>query len=174
MPHFPKPFYRSARKAWFVQIGSRQISLGTDRDDVPPESPPRASKSDLVAVAGFRGKTPRYRHLPLVQRQRIVAENQGTADLPHLYALAAKQRPGLPPAILARFVLALACLVAGKPKDDCCALLTRQWPEVAVMLHWQADIAPLVFPNTLVSPKLLRDASVTMANPGFVPHWNVG
>jgi hypothetical protein len=32
MPHFPKPFYRSARGAWFVQIGARQIKLDSDRE----------------------------------------------------------------------------------------------------------------------------------------------
>jgi integrase len=32
MPHFPKPFFRSARSAWFVQIGARQINLGADRE----------------------------------------------------------------------------------------------------------------------------------------------
>jgi len=28
MPHFPKPFFRSARNAWFVQVGDRQIKTG--------------------------------------------------------------------------------------------------------------------------------------------------
>lgn len=31
MPHYPKPFFRTARKAWFVQLGSRQINLGSDQ-----------------------------------------------------------------------------------------------------------------------------------------------
>ena len=31
MAHFPKPFFRTARNSWFVQIGPRQINLGTDR-----------------------------------------------------------------------------------------------------------------------------------------------
>jgi integrase len=29
---FPKPFYRSARKAWFLQVGGKQIKLGPERD----------------------------------------------------------------------------------------------------------------------------------------------
>jgi integrase len=34
MPHFPKPFYRSARKAWFVQLlDGRQVNLGPDREE---------------------------------------------------------------------------------------------------------------------------------------------
>jgi integrase len=32
VPHFPKPFFRSARNAWYVQIGTRQVKLGADRD----------------------------------------------------------------------------------------------------------------------------------------------
>jgi hypothetical protein len=31
--HFPKPFFRSARNAWFVQIGDRQIKLATGKDE---------------------------------------------------------------------------------------------------------------------------------------------
>lgn len=60
MPHFPKPFFRSSRDAWFVQIGSRQIRLGADQDEafrryhelmtVSPEAPPPAIRSELVAV----------------------------------------------------------------------------------------------------------------------------
>jgi hypothetical protein len=30
---FPKPFWRSARKSWFVQIAGRQVRLGPDEDD---------------------------------------------------------------------------------------------------------------------------------------------
>ena len=33
MPHFPKPFFRTARNAWFVQVGPRQINLGVDKDE---------------------------------------------------------------------------------------------------------------------------------------------
>jgi hypothetical protein len=32
MPHHPEPFYCSARKGWFVQIGKRQAPLGLDSD----------------------------------------------------------------------------------------------------------------------------------------------
>jgi hypothetical protein len=32
VPHHPEPFYRSARKGWFVQVGKRQIPLGLDQD----------------------------------------------------------------------------------------------------------------------------------------------
>ena len=31
MPHYPKPFFRTARSAWFVQIGNQQINLGPDQ-----------------------------------------------------------------------------------------------------------------------------------------------
>lgn len=33
MARFPKPFFRSARNAWFVQIGDRQIKLAVDEDE---------------------------------------------------------------------------------------------------------------------------------------------
>jgi integrase len=33
MPHFAKPFFRSARNAWFVQVGARQIKLAADKDE---------------------------------------------------------------------------------------------------------------------------------------------
>jgi len=29
---FPKPFFRKAKHAWYLQLGKRQISLGPDRD----------------------------------------------------------------------------------------------------------------------------------------------
>jgi integrase len=32
MPKFPKPFFRTARQAWFVQVAGKQIKLGADRD----------------------------------------------------------------------------------------------------------------------------------------------
>ncbi len=31
MPHYPKPFFRTARKAWFVQVGTQQVNLGPDQ-----------------------------------------------------------------------------------------------------------------------------------------------
>lgn len=50
MSRFPKPFFRSARNAWFVQVGTRQIRLSGDRDEAfrryhelmaaPAEPPP--------------------------------------------------------------------------------------------------------------------------------------
>jgi integrase len=33
MQKFPKPFYRTAREAWFVQVDGKQINLGPDRDE---------------------------------------------------------------------------------------------------------------------------------------------
>ena len=32
MAHHPEPFYRIARKGWFVQLGKRQLLLGHDAD----------------------------------------------------------------------------------------------------------------------------------------------
>ena len=31
MPHYPKPFFRTARKAWFVQVGTQPVNLGPDQ-----------------------------------------------------------------------------------------------------------------------------------------------
>lgn len=33
MPHFPKPYFRKARKLYYVQIDGRQINLGSDREE---------------------------------------------------------------------------------------------------------------------------------------------
>jgi integrase/recombinase XerC len=33
MPHYPQPFYRTARKAWYVQIEGKQYRLHEDRDE---------------------------------------------------------------------------------------------------------------------------------------------
>ncbi|MDB5322866.1 MAG: hypothetical protein JWN40_4497 [Phycisphaerales bacterium] len=33
MAHFPKPFFRSARNAWFVQIGPKQVKLAAEKDE---------------------------------------------------------------------------------------------------------------------------------------------
>jgi hypothetical protein len=35
MPKFPKPFFRTARNAWFVQVAGKQINLGPDREASP-------------------------------------------------------------------------------------------------------------------------------------------
>ena len=32
MPKFPKPFFRTARRAWFVQVAGKQVNLGPDHD----------------------------------------------------------------------------------------------------------------------------------------------
>jgi len=32
MPKYPKPFFRTARGAWFVQVAGKQINLGPDRE----------------------------------------------------------------------------------------------------------------------------------------------
>jgi hypothetical protein len=32
MPHFLKPWWRSKRNAWFVQVDRKQVNLGPDRD----------------------------------------------------------------------------------------------------------------------------------------------
>ena len=60
MAHFPKPFFRTARNAWFVQIGSRQIKLGAHKDEAfrqyhelmvaPSETPVVQNSSKLVVV----------------------------------------------------------------------------------------------------------------------------
>ncbi|MGD0141457.1 MAG: hypothetical protein ABSD28_21580 [Tepidisphaeraceae bacterium] len=60
MPHFPKPFFRSSRNAWFVQIGSRQIKLHADKDQAfaryhqlmaaPEQLPVAPPKTELVVV----------------------------------------------------------------------------------------------------------------------------
>lgn len=61
MPHFPKPFFRSSRAAWFVQVGSKQIRLGPDREEAfrlyhelmarPVEAAPAAPvRVELVAA----------------------------------------------------------------------------------------------------------------------------
>lgn len=33
MPHFPKPYFRKARKLWYVEINRKQINLGPDNDE---------------------------------------------------------------------------------------------------------------------------------------------
>jgi integrase len=62
MSHFPKPFFRSARNAWFVQIDDRQIKLAADKDEAftryhelmaqPAAAPaiPQADAKPLVVV----------------------------------------------------------------------------------------------------------------------------
>lgn len=57
MPHFPKPFFRTARQSWFVQLDGRQINLGPDHDEALRQygeliAKPRPAKlaSDSVAI----------------------------------------------------------------------------------------------------------------------------
>jgi integrase/recombinase XerD len=56
---FPKPFFRTARKAWFLQVGDKQIKLGSDRDAAfrryhelmgQPQAPP--APADARSVVG--------------------------------------------------------------------------------------------------------------------------
>ncbi|MGD0140159.1 MAG: site-specific integrase [Tepidisphaeraceae bacterium] len=66
MAHFPKPFFRSARNAWFVQVGDRQIKLAADKDEafaryhelmakpsLPPVNQAEAQKLVVVIVDEF-------------------------------------------------------------------------------------------------------------------------
>jgi integrase len=50
MRHFPKPFFRSARKAWFVQVGDRQIKLAADKDEALARYHELMAKPSLPAV----------------------------------------------------------------------------------------------------------------------------
>jgi integrase len=61
VPHHPAPFYRSARKAWFLQLGKRQIRLAADEKEAwkryhelmaanENESPPRPVDASLAVV----------------------------------------------------------------------------------------------------------------------------
>jgi integrase len=33
VPHYPKPFFKKARRCWYVEIDRRQVKLGPDRDE---------------------------------------------------------------------------------------------------------------------------------------------
>src|SRR5688572_20375888 len=48
MQREPQPFFRSARNAWYVQLGSKQIKLGVDKEQA------KTAWHDLMAK---RGKT---------------------------------------------------------------------------------------------------------------------
>jgi hypothetical protein len=60
MPKFPKPFFRTARRAWYVQLGGKQISLGCDQDAAfrryhklmsrPRPQPQRVAGDDVLRV----------------------------------------------------------------------------------------------------------------------------
>ena len=51
MPHHPRPFFRTARKAWFVQVGIRQVNLGTDKDEAFTRYHELMAKPVLPALA---------------------------------------------------------------------------------------------------------------------------
>jgi integrase len=67
VPHFPKPFFRTARKAWYVQVDGRQIKLAADRDaafqryhelmaqpaSVGDAAPPPSSSLVIVLIDDF-------------------------------------------------------------------------------------------------------------------------
>jgi hypothetical protein len=60
MPHFPKPFFRKPRGAWYVQIDGKQHNLGADRDEAfrryhalmssPTTSGIRVASASVVAI----------------------------------------------------------------------------------------------------------------------------
>ncbi len=63
MPHFPKPFFRKSRRAWYVQINGRQHNLGRDRQeafrqyyDLMRQPQDRPIAADTVAL-GCRVRT---------------------------------------------------------------------------------------------------------------------
>jgi hypothetical protein len=33
MPHFPRPFFRTPRNRWYVELDGKQINLGPDKDE---------------------------------------------------------------------------------------------------------------------------------------------
>jgi integrase len=60
MSHYPKPFFRTSRRLWYVQLDGKQINLGPDRDEAfrryhelmarPKPAVRRCGSGDLVAV----------------------------------------------------------------------------------------------------------------------------
>jgi integrase/recombinase XerD len=63
MPHFPKPFFKTNRKTWYVQIGTKQVNLGADKENAfrrrheimaKPDVPIRESDEHLVAQVFVR------------------------------------------------------------------------------------------------------------------------
>ncbi len=63
MAHSPKPFFKQARKSWYVETDRRQIKLGPDRDEAfrlydqlmqqPPQQVAASPKSLVNIVAAF-------------------------------------------------------------------------------------------------------------------------
>ena len=77
MPHFPKPFFRKSRRLWYVELGGKQINLGSDRDEAfrqyhelmasPKHSPLPVSASVLVVELAD------LYHLDWVRENRAIA-----------------------------------------------------------------------------------------------------
>src|SRR5262245_33050710 len=51
LPQFPKPFFRLARRIWYVQLNSKQVNLGADREKRSPRLVIREHFVQLVAEA---------------------------------------------------------------------------------------------------------------------------
>jgi len=70
MPHFPKPFFRSSRGLWYVQIQGTQINLGPDREGAfrryhelmgKPKAQPVADDAVVVILDAFLDWTQKNR-----------------------------------------------------------------------------------------------------------------
>jgi hypothetical protein len=60
MPHFPKPFFKKARRSWYVEIDRKQHNLGVDKDQAFERyhelmrSRPRTADVSLVVGVVFQ------------------------------------------------------------------------------------------------------------------------
>ena len=71
MAHFPKPFFKKARKSWYVEINRKQIKLGYDKEEAfkqyhqlmqqPPELATCSSESLVTIIDAFLEWTQRNR-----------------------------------------------------------------------------------------------------------------
>lgn len=88
MPHFPKPWWRSERNAWFVQVDGKQVNLGPDKDAAfdryhelmrRPKKVRAASGSVLAVVDAFLDWCEKHRaedtYLWYKQRLQVFAEH---------------------------------------------------------------------------------------------------
>lgn len=71
MFHDPKPFYKSDRNAWYVEIDRKQVKLSDHPADLPPPEPTLAP-----------GKTRRTWHPPKVILDAFYQARGRTADAP--------------------------------------------------------------------------------------------